>query len=473
MTDPIPALFDRLPAGLFGPLGSPLAPLYWSVLARFYQLEFEREPFFLVKPAATDLVEEILRESPVLAERVREDADLADGAAETALPESEATPTRQIARRLLSRLERAGWFHYEYRSSHGLVLCFYPHAARILECLVRVARDEQPVFQGYAHAIASLLRPDAFAPRPGVALHQAKRQTLEMVRELKILERNMSFFIQRMLDEVTTPAGVLAEGLDRYRQAVMANYHRLKTVENLFKWRAEIVARLDGIERSAPLLESASRWYAEQFQLPSVEATRQVTADLALMRSQFESIPELADGIDLRNARFSGAALRKLMYLVRQDRRTEGQIQFLVDQLARGQAPALDFDVFRCELLADGFLYSVPSRRQRPSARPLTRSPREDPERVRRSVADSMRRPYSRKQVEHYVLSLLGRRARASLSEILLENDADYVRLIFVCAYGLDGESPYALEPDLSGDRQRRGAYEFPSGRLERAGKER
>ena len=472
MSNPIPALFERLPAGLFGPLGSALAPLYWSILARFYQLEFEREPFFLVKQAATDLVEQTLLDSPAWAERMREDAALDEvGDAEPA--DGEATPVRQVARRLLTRLERAGWFHYEYRSTYGLVLCFYPHAARILECLVRVARDEQPVFQGFAHAIASLLRPDAFAPRPGVALHQAKRQTLEMVRELKILERNMSLFVQRMLDDVATPAGVLEEGIDRYRQAVMANYHRLKTVENLFKWRAEIVARLDTIERSTPQLEAASRWYAEQFQVDPAEATRQVAADLALMRTQFESIPELASAIDIRNARFSGAALRKLMYLVRQDRRTEGQMQFLVDKLARGHTPALEFDVFRCELLADGFFYSVPTQRRKPASRPLARPPRADPEGVRRLVAAGMRRPYARKQVDDYVLRLLGARSRVSLAELPIETDADYVRLIFVCAYGLDGGSPYALEPDVTGERHRRAAYEFPAGRLERARRER
>lgn len=468
---PIPALFDRVPPGLFGPFGGALAELYWSILSRLYQLEFEGEPYLLVKGTTVDLVEEVLRASPSWTERLREDPALEEEPASDKASEpvdAEGGSLRLTARRLLSRLERAGWFHFEFRASHGQVLCFYPYAARILESLVRVARDEQPVFQGYAHAIASLLRPDAFAPKPGVALHQARRQTLEMVRELKILERNISVFIQRMLDGVESAAGVLEESLEHYRQAVMANYHRLKTIENLFKWRAEIIERIDAIERSEPLLEAASRWYAEQFTLDLDGARAQVRADLGLLRTRFESIPQIASDIDVRNARFSGAALRKLMYLVRQDHRTEGHLQLLVERLARDEAPDLDFEVFRCELLGspEGFLYTAPTRRAKPEARPLAERPPLDTESLRRALAASLHRPFARKQVDAYVAHLLHSREKVPLSEVALEGDEDYARLIFICAYGLDGRSSFRLHVE-EGRQGHRGPYLYPEGRLE------
>jgi hypothetical protein len=40
-----PALFERIPRGLFGPLGDPYAELHWELLATLYRCEFEREPF--------------------------------------------------------------------------------------------------------------------------------------------------------------------------------------------------------------------------------------------------------------------------------------------------------------------------------------------------------------------------------------------------------------------------------------------
>ena len=263
----VPALFTRVPGPLFAPLTGGHAALYWSLLATFYHYEFEREPFYLVKDVVIDTAEELLSDSLSWRERREEllTVEAGNAAGEAAEPGGdEVTLLRATARRLVARLENAGWFHFEYRSAVGEVLSFYPYAARILEALVRVARDEQPIFQGYAQSIASLLRPEVFAARPGLSLSEARRNTLDMVRELKILERNIYASTQRLLDAVATAAGVLAEGLEHYRHAVMANYHRLKTVDNLYKWRGEILRRLDVIDTDVRAAEAAGRWYAEQ-----------------------------------------------------------------------------------------------------------------------------------------------------------------------------------------------------------------
>jgi hypothetical protein len=47
-----PPLFERVPRGLFGPLGDPYAELYWEVLAELYRHEFEREPFVVTRPTS-------------------------------------------------------------------------------------------------------------------------------------------------------------------------------------------------------------------------------------------------------------------------------------------------------------------------------------------------------------------------------------------------------------------------------------
>jgi hypothetical protein len=466
-----PALFTRVPAGLFGSLSGGHATLYWTILATYYHHEFEREPFFLVKAIAVDTAEELIRASPLWQERRQELLEGPPTATTEPDTADEAALLRDAARRVVGRLESAGWFHFEYRSGVGEVLNFYPYAARILDTLVRVARDEQPLFQGYAHSIASLLRPDVFAARPGVSLSEAKRHTLDLVRELKILNRNIYASTQRLLDEAATAAGVLEESLERYRRAVMANYHRLKTVDNLYKWRGEILHRLDAIERDARALEAAARWYAEQGGLDGATSAAQVREDLALLRMQFDTLPQVTDDIDARNARFSGVALRKLMYLLRQDTRTEGQLQLLVDALARDVAPDLVFDVYRCELLTDQFLYTPPRRRARAAAQPLAPRATADDAALRRLVAPRLRRPFARARIDAFVDALLGGRSSAPLSEAGPETDEEYVRLIYTVAYGLDGASTFRFERDpAAGDEriERHGVYGFPRGTVVR-----
>jgi hypothetical protein len=465
----LPQLFERIPAGLFAPLAGVYAPLYWDILGAFYQLEFEREPQYLVRETAQELVAHALRGSPFWIER-REELAALDAELDAApAPADEAELLRATARRLLARLERAGWFHFEYRSAIGHVLSFHPHAARVLETLVRVARDEQPLFQGFAHAIAALLKPESIAARPGVALREARRHTLELMRELKILERNIYAFTQRLLDRAASAAAVLEEGLERYRSAVMANYHRLKTVDNLYKFRSEIVHRLDAIERDSLSLGGAARWYAEQDGVDGLAAAAAVGDDLRLLRAQFEALPRLVDEIDERNARFSGVALRKLMYLLRHDKRMEGQLQLIVDRLARDAAPELDLDVHACELLGDAFLYTAPKKRPRPERQPLARRPVSDAEALRPELAARLRRPFARARIDAYVDGLMRGRAHLAVADLPLEADPDYLRTIYMLAYGVDGGSPYRFERiSAAGGPVRRGAYGVPAGSVVR-----
>jgi hypothetical protein len=266
---PTPGLFERIPRGLFGPLGDPYAELYWELLATLYTCEFEREPFTVLRTVAIEIAENAIRSSSLWTERrgdleelAREEVGLEfheDGERRVeAVGPDENTVVRALARRLTTRLERSGWIHFQYRSGQGEIMSFHPYAARILETLLRVARDEEPIFQGLVHSIAALLEPKAFAPRPGVSLAEAKRNTLELARELKILERNIHLFTQRLLDQANTAATILSEGIDRYEHAILANYHRLTTIDNVYRQRSAILDRLGAIERDEQALESAA-----------------------------------------------------------------------------------------------------------------------------------------------------------------------------------------------------------------------
>lgn len=195
--DPVPRLFERVPRGLFGPLGDPYAELYWELLATLYRCEFEREPFLVLRSVAIEIAEQAIRTSNLWATRRGELEAFAREEDSTANAQDETAVVRALARRLTARLERSGWIHFQYRAGQGEIMSFHPYAARIAETLLRVARDDQPAFQGLVHSIAALLDPRAFAQRPGVSLMEAKRNTLELSRELKILERNIHLFTQR------------------------------------------------------------------------------------------------------------------------------------------------------------------------------------------------------------------------------------------------------------------------------------
>ena len=480
MVDETPSLFERIPRGLFGPLGDPYAELYWDLLAILYACEFEREPFIVLRATATEIAETAIRSSRLWTTRradleafAREDVTSETGERDEKRfesdPRDENALVRALARRLTIRLERSGWIHFQYRSGQGEIMSFHPYAARILETLLRVSRDEQPIFQGLVHSIAALLDARAFAQRPGLSLAEAKRHTLELGRELKILERNVHLFTQRLLDQANTAAGVLAEGIDRYEDKILANYHRLKTIDNVYRQRSAILDRLTAIERDEQALEAAAEFYAAQRRLAKQLAKAAVIADIHAMQKHFDLIPDLVAEIDARNARFSGVALRKLRYLLRQDRRTETQLEFVVGALARSEGPEIEFDVYRCELLADGFLYTPPQRRPKTPPQVLVAPPRADSERLYRDAAARVQRLVARRRIEQFVREFLRGRTSASLEELNVDGDPDYVQLLYLVGYGLDGASSFHL--DAAGGRLHQGPYTYPDGRIQRGRK--
>lgn len=479
MPDAPPDLFTRIPPELFRPLSDKLAPVHWRVLAAFYAYEFDGEASDLGRDTAVGIAEEVLRGSPIWDERREEilrDTESVDGDTTVAALDEEAAVLRRAALYVLSRLEWAGWFQFEYRRSVGAALSFPPYAVWILEALLRVARDEQPELLGYAHTIATTLEPEAFTAHPGLALSEARRHAADFVRALKVLNRNIQGSTQRLLNEVASAPDLLRESLEAYQTRVMGNYHRIKTVDNFYKWRDAIARRLDLIAGNDATLDDAAEWYAAHQGITARSAREQADSALRALRRQIDLLPGILNQIDEKNARFSGVALRKLLYLLRQDQRTEGQLQFLVERLARDEAPGLEFDLYRCELLSDGFLYTPRTRRPpTPPQRIEPPDPDADLNAVREAVARGLMHPYLRRKVDAFVSDFLGGRRERSVAELKVEGDGDYVRVLYIVAYGLDGRSRFRFERvlcseqqctgwDCTGCRVHQGPYSFPRG---------
>ena len=215
---------------------------------------------------------------------------------------------------------------------------------------------------------------------------------------------------------------------------------------------------------------SAAEWLAAQRGCSLAQAEVEVRHDLELMRAQFDAVPALLDSIDVRNARFSGVALRRLRYLLHQDRRIESQLEYLVEMLARGCSPAfeLEFDLYRCELIGEDFLYRSPRQRVATGPQLLDGLPAASSHEIPSRMAGRIQRRFSRKRVQEYVATLLGDRSHVGIDEVPVTSDEEYLRLLFITQYGLDGRSSF-LVVHREG-RIRCGPYEYPAGHIARAG---
>lgn len=479
-----PDLFAVAPLDLFRPLGDPYARIYWRLLARTYAYKFEGSPLELPRAHVIDSAEEIISSTPEWREKR---AELLASLQEFADPEAgpvrpAADDLRAIARRVVARLAASGWFYFEYQRGVGEVLNFPPYAARLLGQMMSVARDEQPIFPGYAHAVDSMLGKDRFARAPGPALAQVKRLTLEFARELRILHGNIRESIQRLFSDHLAPAGVLREALERYEDRVRRNYHLLKTRDNIFAWRVEVLGRLDAIEGQREQLAEAARWGAAQNGLDETAALARVEDDLGIVRSHIEAMPRIMREIDDRNQRFTGVATRRISYLLRHDRRTEGQLQFLIDQLGAERIPPLEVEVYQARFLGPDCLY-VPRRAHIPVENaPVQPLGATDAAAARAALQDRLLSPFRQEMVNRFVRDLLAGRRRMPIREVPVTSDEEYVRLTYVVGYGDARRALYRFERTRCGDpactdpecgicRVRSGSYSYPNGTIEWRGR--
>jgi hypothetical protein len=432
---------------------------------------------------ANEYAQEVLRTSPSWAD-AREELSEGMDESESAILDEDSRIVF-YAKRLVDRLARHGWFHFEFDSrAGGEVVNFHPYASRLLRSMMGVARDDQPPLEGYAHRLRSVLAPASFSNHPGLALREAKETMLEFVLELKTLNQNIGASTKQMIDRAVSARAVLEESFDRYQPRVMQNLHRLKTSENFFRIRPEIRRRFDEIEQDEFSLDRAARWLAEQSGSPTRAAMDLPTAavaireDMHLVRMHVDALPTILDDIDRRNARFSGIARRKLRYRLQQHQYLESHLQAMLADLAEGRLQDIPFELYRADLLHDDFLWTPPACRVRAVAKPLTRGAPPDAATVMERVkADLIHRSSSRRMIDARVARLMAGTGVLALDAVPVTDDEGYVWAIHMVAYGTDGDSPYhferqtcgradCLDPECRICRTRRGPYVLPNGVL-------
>ena len=228
----MPKLFERVPKGLFGPLGDPYAELYWELLASLYQHEFEREPFAVIRQVAIEVAEQVIRASSLWVARRQELEALAredeagqntanrtyfpsDGFTGTSgvMPEDDAVVIRALARRLIARLEGSGWVHFQYRAGLGEIMSFHPYAARtVMVYRGHVARQtpREVYSRHYIGAAALRRRLDEIA----ASLAELHSRVIELAAQLKWLDGSVQLLERARAEVRRLPDFVIrAEGL--------------------------------------------------------------------------------------------------------------------------------------------------------------------------------------------------------------------------------------------------------------------
>ena len=282
-------LFSKLPDDIFSPLSGQNRQVYQAVLLELSDLFFDED---LIDPfIPKDMVRSTI-ESAVVRLGVRR--WVAESEDETELPSSSADYTNRIYRRLV----QTGWLEEEQKIYRTYVL-LQPSVSYLMRSLVSIARFEKRSYGGAVLNVLSSLEAAINDPLGrGITLSEAAETAAEFsahltdmllgLRELKI-----------NLSESQNPQEIVRGFFDRFvEQFLVSDYKTLKTKNNPFRFRRQILSLLRDLQFDILKLEQLTQHYQMQYEVDQETAESMVHQHITRIIRIFESVDLRLQAID-------------------------------------------------------------------------------------------------------------------------------------------------------------------------------
>ncbi len=285
-------LFHKLAEDLFVPLSGKNRHTYQTVLIELADLFFDED---LIEPfIAKDLVRSTIEDTVVriglrIWEREEEDTD------------DDYQPPRSIAEyanRIYRRLVVTGWLEEEQQVYKSYVL-MAPANSYLLRSLVSIARMEKRSYGGAVLNVLSSLEAAINNPAGrGITLQEAAQAATDFSAHLTdmllgLRELKISLAVSK------SPQEIVSRFFNTFvEQILVSDYKTLKTKNNPFRFRRQILSLLRDLQFDPLKLEQLIHHYQLQFENEYIDAEAMVHTHINRIIRIFESVDKRLDSID-------------------------------------------------------------------------------------------------------------------------------------------------------------------------------
>lgn len=422
-------LFNKLPDDLFLPLSGQNRHVYQSVLLALADQFFDED---LIDPfIPKDLVRSCIEET-VVRMGVRRWVPEGDDADSQEPPRSSA----EYASRIYRRLVETGWLEEEQRIYRTFVL-LSPAISFLLRTLVSIANLEKRSYGGAVLNVLSSLESAINDPvGRGITLSEAAQTAADFsahltdmmlgLRELKI-----------SLAQSTDPKEIVRNFFERFVEHILvSDYKTLKTKNNPFRYRRQILALLRELQFDSLKLEQLVVHYQEQFEIAQIDAEAMVHKHINRIVRIFESVDQRLATIDDFRYRLEKRVADTVRYM---DKTTPGMASRLSRAIANlngrteEQIPKLD-SLERIRFIAPGSVRS-PVKRRVEAEPTVIRKQEIDPQvlQLRELLKDyKARREVTPQRIGDFIERQLRGRDTIAASDFSIESIEDYICFSYV-----------------------------------------
>jgi hypothetical protein len=366
-------VFATLPENFFSPLVWSNKRHYAALIVLYYRFFQENsrglERELVIREFAAYFA---LHQVSLAEEEAEVNADVADSAvAEQAVDYDTGLADRQNERALaaafLRRLIASGWLSDETLADYSRIVNITPHARPFFEALARVDEGLKTEYESHVVAIYSLLYNDAVADNGHYAVLNAHSATMALIDSLKILSGSIKAHYERFTEEAvsaalkdrdgtedegasdsaTEEAGTLISNIlhlhyDIYAGEILDGaYKRLKTSDNLSRYRPRIIKKVADLLADEPWLDTSARKLSRNNSLPLEDNRRRLQTMLNEIRDTLRAVDPLLEDIDRRNMLYARGSTERVKALLEPDSTIAGKIGILVREIhSRGESAA-------------------------------------------------------------------------------------------------------------------------------------
>ncbi len=334
-------VFSIVPDNFFSPLASPnrrhyaaLLILYWRTFQEFprgvERAELMRrftEYFDLCRDAVAEEDGEPIGDTgemdgAVLANTEGELFTGGEGDLDTDVALVSEEPARLQAGRFLRALVAAGWMSIETLEDYTKMVNVTSWARPFYEALSRIDEGHSTEYESHVVAIYSLLCSDAAEDNGHYAVLNAHESTVALNDSLKALLQGIKDHYERLggSDGDGSVAELLHRHYDLYAQEILDGaYKRLKTSDNLSRYRPRILRRVQELKGDSAWLAASAAKYARSARIGIDEAKDRLFRMLDEIREVLKELDPLLAEIDRRNMQYARSSAERLRLLLEPD----------------------------------------------------------------------------------------------------------------------------------------------------------
>lgn len=464
-------LFSKIPDRFFSILSSPLKEFYSDILFLIYDeysisaMGIKREDCIRIM---TSYIEEVENEAL--------DSELAEDMGEV------AQNPRDRASMVLRKLEDTGWVKIETFTDYTQYINLTDYAIKILDVLKKIRDGYEEEFQGYVFDTYNNLYSEGAEKHPDIILEKVYDSTYGLINNLKSLYSNIKTYTERVLDEKEI-SDILSDHFIDYKSEVIdKSYHRLRTSDNVSRYKVRILKKVGDWQRDNKFLERIAKGMVARERYKDMdEARMDITKKLNFIQEGYRDMGRLMEEIDKRNAQYTRASLNQVRHALYSNKDTRGQLAEVLawtsDYIKNGDVGLNDpmpeeiediHSIYSQGYLDDASLYKPRKSTRNPVFEVLEGFEIDDALKDKKivSLREKMRNTLTRDRINAYVMDLLKDRDDIRTSEMSIESIEDYIRLIYVVAFSLSKRVGYRVK--LLDERVEGEVFSYPDAVIRR-----